>query len=294
MALTVKYIATLLNCYIATKKRIKIAFLLAIIAFLSSSTAAYAQSVVINELLPHPTSGGDWIELYNKDQIEVDLEGWKMEDSTSEVEVFATGTKIASGPAFLVVSVGNRLNNGGDTIKLKNSQGADIDVKSYSQDPGEDIAIGRYPDGEDGWGILTSPTKGGANSPLVPTNTPSPTTSPTEAVVPDPTNTPKPEETEKEDKKQKSNPTFSPTTKKTTKEIFSADDEEENIFESTEFAGSVLGEDQGEATSATDAASQEGKNNPIILIAIFLGGGTILIFAAVILSIKQKKATVLR
>ena len=40
-------------------------------------------NVVINEVMPNPTSGTEWIELYNKTSREIDLTGWWLEDGSS-------------------------------------------------------------------------------------------------------------------------------------------------------------------------------------------------------------------
>ncbi len=35
-------------------------------------------SVVINEIMPHPASGNDWVELYNPGTTTVDLTNWAL------------------------------------------------------------------------------------------------------------------------------------------------------------------------------------------------------------------------
>lgn len=130
-----------------------------------------ASSVVINEILVHPSSGSDWVELYNPTDSTIDLTGWSLFDSTSQIKSLSGSLQSNS---FISFDVSNRLNNGGDSIYLKNQSGLLIDSYSYSVDPGVDVSIGRSPDGSS-WGILTAATKGTANSsPSQPTSTSTP------------------------------------------------------------------------------------------------------------------------
>lgn len=130
-----------------------------------------ASSVVINEILVHPSSGSDWVELYNPTDSTIDLTGWSLSDSTSQIKSLSGSLQSNS---FISFDVSNRLNNGGDSIYLKNQSGLLIDSYSYSVDPGADVSIGRSPDGSS-WGILTAVTKGTANSSaLQPTSTSTP------------------------------------------------------------------------------------------------------------------------
>lgn len=133
-----------------------------------------ASNVVINEFLPHPSSGNDWIEIYNPTSSIVDLSNWILVDSTSTMKTLS-GSVAANG--FISFEVSNRLNNGGDSIFLKDSSGTTIDNYSYSSDPGIDKSIGRSPDGS-GWTTLTAQSRDSSNGSSS-TSTPSPSPSPT-------------------------------------------------------------------------------------------------------------------
>lgn len=152
--------------------------LLTLIIFLSASHLVFAQ--VLNEIMPHPSSGSDWIEIYNPTANSLNLSGWTLSDSTSTIKTL-TDSIPASG--FSSVDVSNRLNNSGDRIYLKNPAGETIDSYSYSGDPGVDRSFGRSPDGGS-WAILSSSSKDGSNGNSIvqpstqPTSTPDPTPSP--------------------------------------------------------------------------------------------------------------------
>lgn len=126
--------------------------------------------------MPHPEKGeDDWVELYKNDNISIDLNGWKILDSTGTVKTFAEGIIISSDSAYYQVAISNRLNNSGDNIKLIDNTGKTVDEKNYETDPGINVSIGRSPDGGDYWGTLLVATANSANSPVAPSEAPKPT-----------------------------------------------------------------------------------------------------------------------
>ncbi|OGG26620.1 hypothetical protein A2960_00415 [Candidatus Gottesmanbacteria bacterium RIFCSPLOWO2_01_FULL_39_12b] len=250
-------------------------------------------TVVINEIMPNPSSGDDWIELYKTDQTEIDLSGWKIEDSTSVAKTFSDGTKIASASSYYQVMLSNRLNNGGDTVKLKDNNGNIINETTYSSNPGEGITLGRFPDGSSNWGILTSSTPNSSNSSLVPSSTPTPSITPTYTPTPKtndtstpkpntPTNTPIPSAT------PTPNRILSPTpTPKITKTVTPTKAPNPTVPLTptptpTEKAGSVLGEQDN---ASTPSAGNQNKRGWII-VSILISLGFICIGIAVFLSFK--------
>ncbi len=140
----------------------------------------FANSVVLNELMPHPSPGSDWIEIYNPTDNNIDLSNWILVDSTSTMKTLS-GSISAKG--FVTFDVTNRLNNSGDSIYLKDSSSTTIDNYSYSLDPGINKSIGRNPDGGS-WTTLASSSKGTSNGQTPPTANPTPaptsTTNPTD------------------------------------------------------------------------------------------------------------------
>jgi hypothetical protein len=113
--------------------------------------------VVINEIMYHPTEGddgyGEWVEIYNPNDFDVNLSGWWIGDSDGGY-TFPQGTLITA-KGFLVVArdttwvishyssvqgfdgsavLGNAtfiLDDGGDTITLKSSGGSTVDSVTY-------------------------------------------------------------------------------------------------------------------------------------------------------------------
>lgn len=167
-----------------------ILLVLALFTLLTGVRSVFASSVVLNELMPHPSPAGDWVEIYNPTNSDIDLSDWTLVDSTSTMKTLSGSISVGG---FLAFDVTNRLNNGGDNIYLKDSNGNIIDNYSYDSDPGINKSIGRSPDG-DSWTILVSSSKGSSNGETLPTPTPtpSPTPTPQSTSVPTPTPTPTP------------------------------------------------------------------------------------------------------
>jgi hypothetical protein len=176
-----------------SKKSISVFILLVFsLIIISSKTFAQDPSVVINEFLSHPSSGNDWIELYNPTDSEIDISNWKAVDSASTMKTFSSGT-IIEPYGFYTFEVSNRLNNNGDNIIIKDKDDNTVDQKDYNTDPGVGISIGRVYDGSPDWTTFLTPTPGSSNgSPPTPTPTSSPTFSPTPTPTPSPTPTPTP------------------------------------------------------------------------------------------------------
>src|SRR5579884_315417 len=146
---------------------------------------AASPSVVINEVMPHPSTGSDWVEIYNPGGTGVDLTGWTLSDSSTTI---ATLSGIIQAGDFLSIDVSNRLNNSGDQVHLKDQTGTEIDSYTYTTDPGADVSFGRSPDG--GSFTTLSPTKDTSNNSASSVATPTPTPTPSPTVLPTPSPTP--------------------------------------------------------------------------------------------------------
>jgi len=131
--------------------------------------------VVINEILPNPSSGQDWIELYNRSDTVVDLASWKVSElsnpQTTPSENFYdisslttnTGLTTISPHGWLVIYFsGYELDNDGDTVAFYNDLDVLQDTHTYSETVPPDKSIARYPDGSDAW-YDPIPTPGGPN-----------------------------------------------------------------------------------------------------------------------------------
>ena len=83
----------------------------AFIALFSASIAASAQSLLISEFLADNARGlqddeGDragWIELHNADPVEVNLDGWFLTDSPSDLKKWRLPSRTLPAGSFLLV-----------------------------------------------------------------------------------------------------------------------------------------------------------------------------------------------
>jgi hypothetical protein len=193
-------------------------FMITIISlFLFVSLAKAVDTVTINEFLVHPSSGNpEWVELYNPN--EIDLTTYWIDDDTNFVAADGEGsakkqltTLITTDPKHPYIELSSVLNNGGDHLVLFDQDGNIVDQYEYAEDPGENITLGRLPDGTGAIAALANITKGQTNSSgatetptVTPEVTDTPTATPTETT---PTATPTSTPTE--------TPTVTPTTEPT-------------------------------------------------------------------------------
>lgn len=141
-----------------------------------------------------------WVELYNKGQVAIDLSGWFIDDSGgSQKFTIPLGTFI--NPLEFIVFESSYFNlnrTSPDTVQLINNTSVE-DSFAYNAGPGSNSSYGRQTDGTGSWVIFGSPTKGSSNNTAVSVPTATPTISPslTPTNVPTPTKTPTPTSTSK-------------------------------------------------------------------------------------------------
>lgn len=102
----------------------------------------YPINIFINEILPNPEGPdetNEWIELYNKNNFDVDLYGWKLKDIDGSITTFIIpeNTKILTNN-FLVFKRPQTkisLNNSQDGVILLNPKNEIIDNVSFEKSP---------------------------------------------------------------------------------------------------------------------------------------------------------------
>ena len=116
---------------------------------------------MINEFVSNPSSGNEWIELYNLIDSDVLLDGWTIEDNTASPASLDGKTIPANGFLLLEKSTDFSfgLNNPGDILILKNGVDEidkvaygnfdDGDTSDNAPAPESGASAGRYPDGKD-------------------------------------------------------------------------------------------------------------------------------------------------
>ena len=134
------------------------------------ATHPYA-TVLINELLAHTDAPLlDFIELFNYGTQSIDLGGCTLSDRPNDPKfTIPAGTSIpAKGHvAFTETQLGFALSTLGETLYLKDPEGARvIDVVRFEAQA-NGVSIGRYPDGAPTFHELTLPTPGAPNANLL-------------------------------------------------------------------------------------------------------------------------------
>lgn len=132
--------------------------------------------IIINEIHadPHPTDGdanGDdivspdddeFLELINISGGILDISGWKIFDNVRDRHTFPPGTILPPGCAVIIFGGGNptgtfggaivqttgslALNNGGDTVTVKDLTGTAVTAYTYGSEGGQDQSLTRHPD----------------------------------------------------------------------------------------------------------------------------------------------------
>lgn len=270
--------------------------LLVILLFPSETFAA----VKVNEFLSHPDSGSnEWVEFYNLDGI--DISTYWIDDDTSFTSDSGNSTKKAlstiTNPTqnySYIILTSSIFNNSGDFVVLFDGAGTIIDQHEYTSDPGENVTIGRSPDG-DSWVTLSSSSQGSTNGSAVPTSTPTPfaTNTPTPSPTTQPTDTPTPKPPTAT---PTSKPTVTPTIVPTTNTNSMDNPQDQSLAQIPE---SLLGEnitppDQGTVAGANTADNSSAPSDNIQSAFKWLAGGLVAIFLTSISGIALIKMNVLK
>lgn len=150
-------------------------------------TPAQPALLKINEVMPAPSSGPEWVELYNPTSSNVPLDEYSISDNDG-YRAYLTGHTIPADGFFVFnyPEFPSRLVDSGDEIKLDwynlaneqfitidrlefGSEGDDETILSNAPAPGPDKSLALQPDGDDhddpanDFTILDSPTPGSTN-----------------------------------------------------------------------------------------------------------------------------------
>lgn len=126
----------------------------------------YPGGIFINELLPSPEGAdetNEFIEVYNSNDLEVDLTGWKLQDAqgTAGNYIFPAAASIAAGGYLALKRPETKilLNNDQDSVSLLFPNGNIADKVSFTGAP----AKHSYSKTSTGWNWSIAPTAGQKN-----------------------------------------------------------------------------------------------------------------------------------
>lgn len=143
---------------------------------------AFAQ-VVINEVMPAPSQGNEWVELKNAGSDLVELTGWTVEDANGVLQPNPSLSGVVMQPgAFFVFELVNKLNNTGDTVTLKDVDAQVVDQFNYASS-GSALSWSRVSSTQSAF-VQPTPSRGVENTLPSPSPTPSPSAVPTPSPSP--------------------------------------------------------------------------------------------------------------
>ncbi len=252
-----------------------------LINFFSTSISLAAPQ--INEF--SSSTSDDWIEIYNPDSMAIDLSNFKLRDSTENNQLDLSGVLAPQG--FIIFDWANKLNNGGDIIRLVQvSDNLSVDQVTYGNQggliaPGIDQSAGRLTDGGSVWTIFTTSSKNSSNNSSAiftpPTPTPSKTPTPTKSP---PTPKPVTNSATKSPSIVKSVSTASMVSRFPTRFSSNLDNSGKiaRTFEGNSFIGIRNVSEAPQTSNKTEVLGATDRKMPVIIIF----GGILLIFAGVL------------
>ena len=126
-------------------------------------------NVVLNEIMSKdPVTDLDWIELYNKSDVEVDISGYMVNDNIEPTGgyVIPEGSVIPA-KGYFVINEGEHfsfgISSGGEDVSLGDADGTTIDHVYCPASQADGTTFSRIPDGGDIWLNGTEATPGAAN-----------------------------------------------------------------------------------------------------------------------------------
>jgi len=115
-------------------------------------------NIKINEVMPFPSEGEEWVELYNNDNVERDLSNWIIKDSSGSTKKL---TAIIPTNGYSVIKFSSIFNNTGDSVFLYDPNSVERDNFTYgSSEKGSSWSLI-----EGKWIITNRPTPGSMNLP---------------------------------------------------------------------------------------------------------------------------------
>lgn len=128
--------------------------------------------ILINEFLPNPSGGSEWIEIVNMTSQTIEFIGWTIWDGKSKI--YDLSDNIQANGFWLITLGSAKLNNSGDQIQIKYNDNVidtitygdweDGDVSDNAPCPGQEHALARPERAQDSiFAITITPTPGEEN-----------------------------------------------------------------------------------------------------------------------------------
>ena len=152
--------------------------------FLSLYPKTVDARVVLNEVFPVAESGSyEWVEIYNDGDSFINLSTYEIFDLTGKTLLL--DQNILGPFTFALATSSGVLNNGGDSLFLKNSAGDILETLTYPNSLSSTETYAKCPDGSGEWTRVSTPTKSSSNTSSClsePTTTSTPSQIPTTGI----------------------------------------------------------------------------------------------------------------
>jgi hypothetical protein len=155
--------------------------LVCLFLLLVAAGSASAQQVVMNEIYSRGVTGNlDWIEIYNRSDVQIDISTYKIYDNGGQSgskpkKQFPAGAVIPAKGFFVIITdtadyVGDLskfgLSQGGEKVWLEDGAGTVIDSVLFADMSAMEETYGRGPDGG-AWSLLPVITRGSSNGAIL-------------------------------------------------------------------------------------------------------------------------------
>lgn len=91
------------------------------------------QNVFINEYMPNPSDGPEWVELYNGNDADIMLADWYIDDAENAGSSAYMFSVLIEKYGFAIIQLkSSMLNNTGDSLRLLNSSKQEINTTTYT------------------------------------------------------------------------------------------------------------------------------------------------------------------
>ncbi|MFO0703145.1 MAG: lamin tail domain-containing protein [Patescibacteria group bacterium] len=162
----------------------------------SPSPTYFKNKIYLSEIMPNPTSGNEWVEIYNDNNFKVSLTDYwidDLEDSGGAPQKFSID--LDPNSYGTIELAGSLLNNDNDFVRLLDNENNELKIFSYLSSRSGISWGAKNPITEESF-CLQYPSKNLQNNEciidtptqtLTPTKTPSPTKTPTPTMTPTPT-----------------------------------------------------------------------------------------------------------
>lgn len=130
-----------------------------------ANTSALQPTPVINEFMPDPASGTEWVELFNPHDTPITIGGMKIDDvagNSSTPKLIPAGTVLGAHQFYVHSISGFMLNNDTDAVRLLDPTDAQITCKTYIGGA-KGWSWSRMIDGVGLWHSVGAATPGAAN-----------------------------------------------------------------------------------------------------------------------------------